>query len=178
MSATLIPLIVGALIGIVPSLINKYFDTRNEQKRWEREQLVAKREKFQTQLSQTGRKLFTMQHTINWYVWLAHTNPAKIDTERLEKYDEEVHPLFPEVLGELVEIAVISPPAYEVLNNAFQELMDLDAIFAKRMTHHLENRKLSLENAADINELLDRVISAKDLVINKVKEAMNHQQAA
>ncbi len=51
----------------------------------------------------------------------------KLNMESVEEYDNELRSLFPEILSELVEIAVISEEAHHELDFVYQKLVSIDA---------------------------------------------------
>ena len=172
----LLPIIVGAIIGIVPSIINRLFDVRSENRKWIRGQEAERQKRFQSQLASAGKKLLELQHAINWYVWMAYGTPKRLTLEAMEKYDAEVRQLFPEILSELVEIAVINEDAFNELDAVYQELVTMDAQFANIVSSSTRDGEIQVEPSEELETLFQRVVDSKEEVFERVRKSLQYNK--
>ncbi len=165
-----IAVIVGALIGIIPTMISKYVDSRREEKKWLREKEFSSVEKFKTQLGITGKKLLKIQHSVNWICWIAAKSPEKITVEQIENYDSEVRQLFPEVLAELVGISIVDNYAYEKLNLEFDKIVKIDSTFSKIINENTQQNQISIEDGTKLEALFDQIVSIRIGILQAIKD--------
>lgn len=165
--------VIGALIGIIPTMISKYLDDKREEKKWNREKKYSQEQKFKTQLGLTGKKLLKIQHAVNWISWIAAKSPEKITYEQIEEYDSEVRQLFPEVLAELVEISIINNEAYEKLNIEFEKIVKIDSSFARIINQNSDQKEINLAGSEEIEGLLDQIISLRSGILKTIKDVVS-----
>ena len=168
-----IGVIIGALIGIIPTLISKFIDERREEKKWIREKKYSQEQKFKSQLGLTGKKLLKIQHAVNWICWIAAKSPEKVAIEQIENYDSEVRQLFPEVMAELVEISIINNAAYEKLNIEFERIVKIDSSFSKMINQNTHQNKIKIDETEKFEGLLNEIISLRGGILKSIKEVVN-----
>ncbi len=172
----ILPIIVGAIIGIVPSIINRLFDVRSENRKWLRAQEAERRKRFQSQLASAGKKLLELQHAINWYVYIAYGTPQEMTLEVMEKYNLAVRTLFPEILSELVEIAVISEDAFNELDAIYHQLVSMDATFASIISSSTREGQIKVASSEELKSLFEKVVDSKEEVFEQVRKALQYNK--
>ena len=168
-----IGVIIGALIGIIPTLISKFADERKEEKKWIREKKYSQEQKFKSQLGLTGKKLLKIQHAVNWICWMAAKSPEKVTIEQIGNYDSEVRQLFPEVMAELVEISIINNTAYEKLNIEFERIIKIDSSFSKIINQKIYQNKINIDKTEEFEGLLNEIISLRGDILKAIKDVVN-----
>ena len=178
---TVIGALAVAALGFLAAIFTKHFDFVLQDKKWhdERKKEVAKEERqlareYETEKRQRiggfGTKLLEMNHSVNWYCWMAVHVPERFDRELFTEYEKESHKLWPEVQGALMDVAVFSESAYKALEPNFNEVIKFDSEFSMITEAYLQ--KPEQGQSENFKDLLNRVILQRSEIDKTVMNTM------
>jgi hypothetical protein len=91
----------------------------------------------------------SMMHSMCWLMW-ASTRPGALTEKKIESYDDEVHKLSPEILGQLTAVAALDPQVYKRLKPLVRELFSMDAEIGDACVAWRANQ-IDVETLADLH---------------------------
>ena len=134
------PEVSSALIGALAAILAIYTaDTVKARLEYKREVRLS--------VAKLTRLLGAATHSAAWLTWKARYRPGQMTATDIEKYDKEMHSIFPELTGALVVLAALSKSAYDKMRPLVLDTYKLDNDISETATKVLE------DNADGIKEL-------------------------
>ena len=118
--------LLGAILGGVASLAGvfatNYVTSRLESRKqyWSRQQ--AHIERLRVQVADLLRLMFRVEYLIYSLCWVAMHLPDRIDSSRIESYEQDMQRLMPELSGALVVLSGLDAELYAVFNKWVNQL--------------------------------------------------------
>ena len=104
-----------ALIGIISSAfvawVTARLTWRLELQRWKRARDDTLTADLRNGLQQLILTIASAAHAMCWLTWLANADPDKVTESRIDQYDNEMHKLLPQLLGQHALVASLRPQA-------------------------------------------------------------------
>ena len=131
---------------------------------------TARRTSLDTELREAVRA-FTVAvgalvHSICWLTWDCKER-RRLDPEMVRRYDDEMHELAPQILGQLAVVAMLNPNIHAKLSPLAEDVFDLDAKVGEAVV--LAEKDLE----AGLVKLCDRHKNGSDLEA-RFREIVSH----
>ncbi|MCP4550238.1 MAG: hypothetical protein GY835_27570 [bacterium] len=125
------PEISSALIGALAAILAVYVaDIIKARLEYKREIRLA--------VAKLTRMLGAAAHSAAWLTWKVRYRPSRITASDIEKYDKEMHTLFPELTGALVVLAALNKSVYDKMRPLVLDVYKLDNDISETATKILE----------------------------------------
>jgi hypothetical protein len=161
---------IAAVTTFVGTVITAVVAIRNERRRAEaavdvetRRAEAAAHEAFVQELrSRTADvfgQLLAMQHSMEWLTWHAYYDPASISRLR-ERYEREVHEIYPPLLGAMCVAAALNLNLYDDLRTLVDEVYKLEGSVAVSLITAVRpgpNRDDALRNLVVLNPVVTKL---------------------
>ncbi len=165
--------LIGGLLTIVnTTVINRFETKRNEEKAKSEEQGNILKN-IRTQVAEVGREMLSMQHSMEWICWHGAHAPQLIDDHVISQYENEVHTIYPRLLGALCVLASMDLSLYNELLLLSKELYALDGGIARAVAVY---RDSSAEAARILKEHYPSVVDLYEKLPERIGGIMQARQ--
>jgi hypothetical protein len=162
-----------ALIGVVSSAfvawITARLTWRLELQRWKRARDDVLTADLRNGLQQLILTIASSVHSMCWLTWLADTDPAKVTKARIDLYDDEMHKLLPQLLGQLALVASLRPQTYWIFKDLIDELFDADRSIGAAALRVVPGEP---ETVVSLSSLHERSLSIEDRIPEVVRSVL------
>jgi hypothetical protein len=162
-----------ALIGVVSSAfvawITARLTWRLELQRWKRARDDVLTADLRNGLQQLILTIASSVHSMCWLTWLADTDPTKVTKARIDLYDDEMHELLPQLLGQLALVASLRPQTYWIFKDLIDELFDADRSIGAAALRVVPGEP---ETVASLSGLHERSLSIEERIPEVVRSVL------
>lgn len=108
----------------------------------EHEKLAASHKSLLDQETRTAiqscvAQIASATHSMCWLLWMITVDENRFTAQRVEKYDEEMHRLLPEIIGLIARIRAYDPDTAKRISKLSRKLEDLDARIGEACIEYL-----------------------------------------
>ncbi len=162
--ATFIAAILGGCAALIGGWIVGVRELRIEKNRLQHEfnklehaQLVSLSKEKRELLQLSIEKLASATHSMCWITWLSTVEPERINENRVNQYDEEMHRLLPQIIGLQARVATYSKDLGQKILEMNVDITNLDVCIATSSLKYIGGNK------SCINELRECHFKSSDL---------------
>jgi hypothetical protein len=159
--AVIIAAAIGALAGFGGALLNAWCQSRLEQAKWRRTRDDEHTKELRDSLQNFATKLASGVHAMSWLTWLAKEKPSRLNEERINQYNNDIHGLLADITGLKAKIISLDKTANEQVAQLAKEVYALDAKVAKAGLQFDVDRETCISELA---ALYDKVSNMEDKI--------------
>jgi hypothetical protein len=147
--------VVVALLGIIGSALAAWFAARAswrlEYQKWRRTRDDLHTADLRIGLNQLILAISSAAHSMCWLTWLAQADATKMTRARIDKYDEEMHKLLPQLLGLQALVASLRPHTYRRFNPLIEAIFDADRRIGDASLSFVEGEPRTVSSLASLH---------------------------
>jgi hypothetical protein len=152
--------VVIALIGVGSSAFVAWLTARLtwrlEIQKWRRARDDIHTADLRSGLEKLILTISSAVHSMCWLTWLASSDPSKVSKERIDQYDNEMHILLPQLLGQHALVASLRPQTYVDLKQLIDRIFAADRKIGNAALKVVHG---DLETVTDLGILYKTVLS-------------------
>jgi hypothetical protein len=107
------------VLGLGSALISGYFAGRRASKQ-------AREKETRLAVAGVAKGIAVAVHSMAWLTWKATFQPAHLRVEHADTYDNDMHALYPDLVGALSQVAALDGTVYRSLRPIVDEVYSLD----------------------------------------------------
>jgi hypothetical protein len=162
-----------ALIGVVSSAfvawITARLTWRLELQRWKRARDDVLTADLRNGLQQLILTIASSVHSMCYLTWVANADPAKVTKSRIDLYDDEMHKLVPQLLGQHALLASLRPPTYWIFKDLIDEIFDADSSIGKAALIVVPGKP---ETVVSLSKIHERILSIEGRIPKAVRSVL------
>ena len=143
---------VGALAALLGHWLNGLVTSRLEVRRIDLEktklqfgQEAALKAEARKSMQDCITLLASAAHTMCWLTWFAKMSSARITEERVKEYDDDIHSILPQLIGQTVNVGTYSNEIGKKAAIILADIEDLDARIGEAAVKFLDGDNSSID---------------------------------
>jgi hypothetical protein len=126
-AAALLGSLIGALAALAGAAFSSFVALRNERRREESKVHAAYVRALRKRSGAAFAQFFAIVQEIEWITWYGTNDPAAINKDRINLYEDAVNNAYKSLLGSMAMTASLNLPAYDEMRPILTKLYDLEA---------------------------------------------------
>jgi hypothetical protein len=169
MENIIVPIVI-ALVGVLGSIgagaLAGRRQARLQRDAWRRETSDAFAAELRSTVKELTTKLAEAAHSMVWLCWSAKFGPDRLTQERIDQYDQEMHALLPEILGQHAVVAGMDRSVYLALSLLVRSVFEMDGTIGRAGLEFVPGESESAkslsekyEDALDLESRLSKTVA-------------------
>jgi hypothetical protein len=126
--------LIAAVIGFAGVIAGTYFKAKFDRDLETEKAVIARRDglrkELQSLVSQLAVQFSTAVHAMHWVTWFVKEQPSTLTQNRLDKYNDEMRAVLPQIMGTEFAIAIMDEQVGKSVREAVEALYKLDGEIA------------------------------------------------
>ena len=118
--------ITAGLFGLITLVVTQWRTAVLEREKWERAVRDAHAARVRDAMKQWAEQAAGAAHSMTWLTWIAQHRPTSVDQGLIDRYDAEMHAIWPKLMGAHAAMAALDSSLCDALSGTIRELASRD----------------------------------------------------